>query len=399
MRALLILIVLAGVSADAYAQAPGSTGEARAGVFTIHPGLVFSAGHDTNPYREANAESDIETYIIPQATGAFSPGRLRTNFFGAVEIVQFANRAGARNHQYGVHNEWQGARLMPFFDWTSKHTNANPTGFEVGRKSMRGENVLRAGVRTRLGGRVSALGYMNRTRTNWDADAVYQTSSLREKLNRTDTSYGGGLEVQLTPLTSVRFTGDRTTSDFMFSPQRNGTGDRFGPGLTISGPAAITGSVDVGFRSFTSTASGVNFRGLFSNIVLTRAFPTETIVTGRFDRDMQFSYDLSLAYFVSRSVQLAVIQPLNSSLAIQGFMARHSLLYSAAAPGIEPVNYVTEAGFAVGQRIGRVIRVGMQTEWAQASGNQPWSELRVVAFLTYGIGGFQRLDRPIPFDR
>jgi hypothetical protein len=399
MRSLLLLIVLAGVSADAYAQTAGSTGEARAGVFMIRPGLVFSSGHDTNPYREANAESDVETYVIPQATGFFEPGRLRSNFFGAIEIVQFANRAGARNHQYGIRNEWQGSRLLPFFDWVSKHTNANPTGFEVGRKSMRNENTLRTGLRTRLGGRLTAIAFLNQVRTNWDADAIYQTSSLREKLNRTDTSIGGGLEATLTPLTTFRLTGERTSSDFVYSPQRNGTGTRFGPGISFSGPAAITGNVDIGFRSFTSELSGVSFRGLFSNMVLTRAFPSETILSFRFDRDMQFSYDLSLSYYVSRSLQLTVIQPLTSSLAVQAFVARHNLLYSAAAPGSVPLDAVNEMGFAVGQRLGRVIRVGVQGEWARATGNQAWNEARVVAFLTYGAGAFQRLDRPIPFDR
>jgi hypothetical protein len=399
MRLFLFAMVLAAVSADASAQSAGSLGEGKAGLFTFYPGLVFSSGHDTNPYREAGAEADIETYMIPQVTGWFTPGRLRTNFYGAIEVITFANRVGARNHQFGVRNEWQGTRLVPYVDFNSRHTNANPTGFEVGRKSMRIEHALQTGLRTRLGGRVSLAGFYHRTRTNWDADAIYQTSSLREKLNRTDVSAGGRLEMALTPLTTVRFTGERSTNTFEFSPGRDGSGTSMAGGITMTGPAAITGSADVGYRTFTSASHDVKFRGLFSSMALSRTFPSDTVVMVGFSRDMQFSYDLSLAYFVSRSVQLTVIQPLNSSLAIQGFAARHSLMYDKAAPGAVPINAVTEAGFAVGQRLGRVLRVGVQTEWASATGGQAWDALRVVAFLTWGIGGFQRLDRPIPFAR
>lgn len=406
MRRFLLLLVLAGVSVsgglgagDASAQSAGALGEGKVGLFTFNPGLVFSAGHDTNPYREAGAEPDVETYVIPQVSGWFTPARLRTNFYGAIEVITFANRVGARNHQFGARNEWQGSRLAPFVDFNSRHTNANPTGFEVGRKSMRIEHALQSGVRTRLGGRVSAVGFYHRTRTNWDADAIYQTSSLREKLNRTDVSVGGRVEVALTPLTTLRASGEHSTNTFEFSPGRNGSGNSFGGGITLTGPAAITGSAEIGYRTFTSASGDVNFRGLFSSVAVSRTFPSETIVMIGFSRDMQFSYDLSLAYFVSRSLQTTVIQPINSSLAVQAFAARHTLMYDKAAPGAVPINAVTEAGFAIGQRLGRLLRVGVSGEWASATGGQPWDEVRIVAFLTWGVGGFQRLDRPIPFAR
>lgn len=399
MRRILLALVLAGVSGPALAQSPAQNGEMRSGIFSVRPALVFSIGHDTNPYRESPADPDVETYVIPQVEGSFRPGHLRTDFFGAIEMVTFANRVGARNHQIGTRNEWRGGRLTPFLDFTSKHTNANPVGFEVGRKSMRNENALKTGLRTDFTSRLSGSAFYVRTATSWDADALYQTSSLREKLNRVDTSIGGTVSLALTPLTSVRFSGEHSSSEFVFSPGRNGSGARFGPGLTITGPAAITGNVDLGIRSFTSTTSNVKFQGLYGSAVATRAFPTETIVSVRWDRDMQFSYDLSLAYFVSRALQLTVIQPLNSSLAVQGYVVQSKLLYDKALPAETPLNAVNEAGFAIGQRIGRVIRVGVLSEWAQANGNQPWSELRVVAFLTYGAGSFQRLDRPVPFQR
>jgi hypothetical protein len=390
-----------GLAMDAVAQVAPDPSNARGhlGPFSFNPGLVSSTGYDTNPYREAGAGSDVETYVVPQIDGWLDVGRLRANLFGAIELVRFANRNGARNYQYGARNTWQSLRLTPFLDITSKHTNANPTGFEVGRKSLRNETDLRAGVRVHLGGPLYASTYYRRTKTSWDADAIYQTSSLREKLNRTDTAIGAGVEYELTPLTSLRFQADTNTSDFVYSPIRNGSGYRIGPGITLRGPAAIVANADVGIRSFTSTTSGVNFNGPVSSILVSRMFPSETYIAFRLDRDLQFSYDTELEYFVARSLELSVIQALGESMAVQAFAGHHTLAYDIVTPGKVPVNAVNEYGVALGHRLGQAMRVGMSVERAQAAGNQPWKELRFTGFLTYGFGAFQRLDRPIPFQR
>jgi hypothetical protein len=406
--ALLFVIVLVGTvtltigGGDAQAQnlQPPNESQGHLGLFALNPGLVFSTGYDTNPYRDDKSEPDVETYVIPQIDSWFTPGRFTANLYGAVELVRFQNRNGARNHQYGIRTELNGGdRILPFFNFNSKHTNANPTGFEVGRKSMRNENALKTGLRARIGGQVTAGAFITRSVTDWDADAIYQTSSLKEKLNRTDTSLGFGIDIPLTPLTSVRFGGETNGNDFLFSPARNGTGYRFGPGLTFVGPAAVVGNVDIGWKSFTSASSDVKFRGLVSSTALTRSFPGGTFVGFRLDRDMQFSYDLSLAYFVSTSTEFNVIQPLGDAFGVQGFWAHHGLSYNEAPPGAVPLNAVTEYGLAFARRVGTTMRVGSSLEWANAKGNQPWDEFRVVAFITFGTGSFQRLDRPIPFQR
>jgi hypothetical protein len=405
MAAALLILLLAwpaGARAqtimDSHIPDP-ATAQMRVGPFGVNPGVVFSSGYDTNPYREAGSGSDVETYVVPQFDAALALQRLRSQAYAAIELVHFQNRNGARNYQFGTRNEWQGFRVMPFFEFNQRHTNANPTGFEVGRKSLRIENDLRTGARAALGARVFASAYYRWTKTNWDADAIYQASSLREKLNRTDTAIGAGIEFELTPLTTLRFGGDTNDSTFVYSPIRNGGGYRIGPGITIEGPAAITGNVDIGMRSFKSTTSGVNFNGMISNISVSRLFPTDTFVAFRFDRDLQFSYSENLEYFVGRTIGVTIMQALGENIAVQSFYNHNTLTYAVAEPGVIPINAVDEYGFAIGRRFGRTLKVGTSAEWAKAAGNQPWKEFRMTVFLTYGFGGFQRLDRPVPFQR
>ncbi len=364
------------------------------------PGMVFSSGFDTNPWRESGDEAvyDVfETYVTPQIASWMHVSHLRVDAFGAVEFVKAGESVASKNHQFGSNLLWDGPLISPYLQWTSKHTNANPTGFEVGRKSMRNENDLKAGASVSLGSATRVLGFVRRTQTNWDADAIYQTSSLREKLNRTDSGVGGGIDFALTPLTSVRFTGEKTSSEFVYSPVRNGSGSRVGAAVSMTGPALISGNVEVGFRQFTSASSAVSFRGLFSNASVTRTFSTETTLGLRFERDLQFSFDTSLSYFVGQSIVLTGIQPIGHNFAVQASVGRHTLTYNQSSPTTAPTNAVSEYGVVVGRKVRDRTWVGVSMESGQSSGNQPWSQRRVIGFLTFGAGQFQRLDRPIPF--
>jgi hypothetical protein len=177
----------------------------RFGPLFYNPGMVFSGGYDTNPWRESGEDAVydvVETYVTPQIATWMRFSHLRVDGFGAVEVVKAGEGVASKNHQFGSNVLWDGPVISPYLQWTSKHTNANPTGFEVGRRSMRNENDVKAGASLTLGTATRLLAFARRTKTSWDADAIYQTSSLREKLNRTDSGVGGGLDFALTPLTS-----------------------------------------------------------------------------------------------------------------------------------------------------------------------------------------------------
>jgi hypothetical protein len=406
VRLVVALLLVAGCLAgplvgDAQAQAPETPIEhqGQLGPLFFNPGLVFSSGYDTNPWRESGAEAVydvVETYITPQIAGWMALGHLRVDVFGAIEVVKAGEAVASKNHQFGSNLVWDSPALSPYLTFVSKHTNANPTGFEVGRKSMRNENDLKLGVAVKVG-RAHALGYVRQTKTAWDADAMYQSSSLREKLNRNDFGAGGGIELMLTPLTSVRFIAEQDKSEFIYSPLRDGTGRRIGGGISMTGPALISGHFEGGLREFRSASSDVSFSGPFANASLSRTFPTETTIGVRYERDLEFSYDTSLAYFVGQSLVFTAMQPIGDSMATQFTAGRHTLTYDRATPGTVPTDSVGEYGMVLGRRMRKMTWVGVSLELARSQGNQPWAQRRVIGFLTYGSGQFQRLDRPIPF--
>jgi hypothetical protein len=381
---------------------PTETARVNLGTFSFTPAVVFSSGYDSNPYREPARESTYETYVIPQVEGWLSGEKNRVWFWGAAEMVHFSNMVGATNWQVGGRYERPGTTLRPYINYNLRNTNANPTGFEVGKKSMRIEGDLNANMEVRLG-RVGMSFLGRTTNTNWAADAMYQTSNLRESLNRRSTAVGAGFGYALTPLTSIEFTAQATRDRFVYSPLRDGDGILALAGINLASPAVIQGNFWFGWRTFRSpTDSAADFQGPVGYGTLVYSSPSGGAVSLRFSRDREFSYDTSMAYYLSNALNLAGVLPLSERWRAQAFAATTTLDYRPAG-NVEqgPIQRVNEWGGAVGHVVGQTGMVGVTAEWAKAIGPQGWQEFRLVAFITYGSarGVYQRLDRPIPFSR
>jgi len=381
---------------------PSATARVHLGWLAFTPAVVCSGGYDSNPYREVGASPTVEIYAIPQFKGWIGGESNRGAFWGAAEIVRFSDRVGATNWQVGGNFERAGPTIKPYVHYNFKNTNANPTGFEVGHKSMRIEADAVAGADVRTGG-LTFRGSFESVNTNWAADAIYQSSSLRETLNRRTNALRAGLGVSVTPLTSIEFAAEATTDRFVYSPERDGDGKLILGGVTLAPQAVIRGNAWVGYRYFSSPTSGAaNFSGAvgFGTLVYERSSGGSLALF--FQRDLEFSYDKSLAYFLSNAINLTGVVPLSTRWQLQGFAATTSFDYRDAGSGLEgPLQRVNEFGGALGFKVGEATVIGLQAQWANALGSEAWKEVRIVAFLTYGSadGSYQRLDRPIPFSR
>jgi hypothetical protein len=374
----------------------------RNGALAWTPALVFSSGHDTNVYREEIGFADYETFVVPQMQGWWVHPGFAVTLNGAVEVVHFANNVGATNSQAGVQIQRRQSRIRPFAGLNHRRTNANPTGFEVGYKSLRLENDMSAGVRFITSPRSQFDLTARYTKTGWDADAIYQTSSLREKLNRDTTGVGGSFSYAITPLTSVGGRVEYSEDRFKFSPLRDGKTTREYFQVAFSKPAVVFGTASVGFEHFKSEASGAaDFNGLVTAVSVGYGTPDGTLLKFYVNRDTQYSFDTSLAYFVLTGYNVTASRRVGRAWDTAAFFNRYSIDYSQAGlpASVGRGNVVTEYGGAIAYRVGRWGRIGATAEHAQETGSVHFSALRMVGFLTYGSGRFQRLDRPIPFEQ
>jgi hypothetical protein len=271
----------------------------------------------------------------------------------------------------------------------------------VGYKSLRKENSFNGGARMFINPRAKLNGYGSLVQTRWDADARYQTSSLRENLNRDTLGAGLGFSYAVTPLTGVGVSVDAFRDQFIYSPIRDGDTLRIGPTVDFAPKAFVFGTATFGIQSFKSkTVEAADLKSRYFNVNLGYGVPEGTLLRVVLDQQFQYSYDTSLSHYLITSVVASAARRVQEHWDLAGFAGRYVISYRADLPGpTHPSTITTEFGGAAAYRVGRWTRIGVTIERALKTGSDGYDAARIVGFMTYGSGRFQRLDRPIPFER
>jgi hypothetical protein len=397
-----LTVGVAGPCPAQQSQAPASRGAAL-GALRVQPALVVSAGHDTNVYREPTGFADYETYVLPQVAASLPGGRTVTDMWGALELVRFNQNPGATNFQVGAAFEWRGSRIRPYSRANLRQTGANPgltEVSEIGRKSTRIERDLKSGVDVKVGRALLVSGFVRNVHTDWDADAIYQGSSLREKLNRDDSVLSASADVLLTPLTAVRVSAYTMKSRFEFSPRRDADSAEVSAGVVFRAPAALVGSLQVGVRDFRFLLDEAgSVREPIWEARLMHELRGGGFVSVSTARNVQFTAEPGSDYALGRTLSLRVAKPLAQRWIAGAWVVRDAVWYPRAAAGAAEQLRSDLLSGSVGYKLAASLTIGATCERQTSRGIQEWNAFRVVTFLTFGMGPLQRLDRPLPFER
>jgi hypothetical protein len=372
------------------------------GTVSVAPGFALSSGYDSNIDQSEFPVKDYETYAVPQVKVYWRTQRLKVTGNAAQEFIhlQHNSKDSEVNWRVGGSVEYVGGAFEAQVTWDHPRTNARPTGYEIGAKSLRIENEYTFSTRTRLGARTTVTTSFNHTGISYDADAIYFGTSLQQELNRQTNGLNGSLHYAITPLTSLAASAEVSRDRFVYSPERNGNSVKFLGGANIATPALIVGNAYVGYREFRSPQSGaIGFAGAVWTANLLYLPPSGAIARIRLDRDVNFSFDPSLAYYLLTTLDGVYSRKFGRSWYGTVFGNRSRLDYrEAGLPGsLGRVDTYNELGVEAGYLIGRWTRVGLSSDYLRKVGGAPFTGWRVVTLLTYGNGDLQRLDRPIPF--
>jgi hypothetical protein len=377
--------------------------------FSITPAFVFVAGHDTNAIRTNTGTPAQEFYGVPQLEGWLGRGRTRLNFASAVELSQQQGQQnGVQDVRVRTVNQYYVARLdvggpriafQAVGGWRNHY--APPTdfvGFELGIKSRRIETESGAQVSVRPGGRVSLIGLVNLGRLRYDAEEVFEGSSLQQNLNRNITLYGGEMQIAVTPLTSLGASVQYFTDRFLYASERDGNGLRAMAGATFQPLALIAGRADFGYMKYKAIRVGTDYGGPAYNVGLsfTRA-PFFFDVSGR--RTIEFSFDPSQGFYVSDGIDFF------GTIAL-GNRARWEMFGRAQVRSMEPRGpLATREPFrglelykgGLVRRFGDILRIGADIERYVTGGPGGFDGVRSTIFMILGGSTrLQRLDRPLP---
>lgn len=378
---------------------PAEGAQYRSGTLAWSPALVFSSGYDTNVYREPAGFKDFENFVVPQIEGWWIHPGFFVKVNTAVEFVRFNNNVGATNSQAGIGIERRQSLFRPWVNYNLRRTAANPFGFEAGYRSLRLENDINGGLKLRFSPRSEARAFGRVTQTGWDADAIYQGSVLRQNLNRTTSTVGGSYVRAITPLTGIGGSVDVSTDRFKFAPERDGETLNVRGQVQFAGSALIFGTASVGYQRFTSlNSAAANNSMLASQVNVGYGAADGTLIKVSYGREGQYSVDPSLGRFVLTTYNVSAARRVGTMFDAAIFANRSGLDYRPS--GLTGrVDIGNEYGTAVAYRVGRRGRIGVTAERGTKTGPWGYQATRLVGFLTFGSGRFQRLDRPTPFER
>lgn len=374
----------------------------RAGTLAWTPAVVLAGGHDSNIAGTPDSIGDYQTYAVPQMDLWWVHPGVAVNVFGAMEFVRLGSNPGFINGQQGISVQRRHALVRPYAGFTYRQTEAAVQGYEVGFRSARKSGNYIAGTKILLTPRSEVEVNLRVDLTSWAADARYQGSSLREKLNRNASGVTTSYTYRITPLTSVGARVEATRDRFRYSPLRDGQTIRAFSVLGFERPALLFGSVAAGYAQFHSPSSGAaDFHGPVAVVNLGLGKPAGTLLRAYLTRDTDYSFDTSLAYYVVTGSTLVLSRRVGRQWDLEAYGSRFTLDYRPAQTRASVGRYdvLVEVGAVAAYRLGTWTRMGVSGERAKKTGPWGYQADRLMAFFMVGSGRFQRLDRPTQFER
>ena len=214
--AVLSLVLLAAPASLAQATGDGgpdpSMVRVRIGPLWMSPTISMpNVGIDTNVFNDpitVTPSRDFTVTVSPKIDLWLRMGRTWLSGLIAEDVVWYQEYTSERsvNDTYTI--GWRAPlnRLVLATSATWLSTRARP-GFEIDARAHRTEPTYTGSAEVRGFAR-TFIGVRGRwTQVNFDEDAVFEGSSLQQQLDRTATAAAITLRYELTPLTSITFSG------------------------------------------------------------------------------------------------------------------------------------------------------------------------------------------------
>ncbi len=160
--------------------------------------------------------------------------------------------------------------------------------------------------------------------------------------------------------------------------------------------ALISGKVAVGYRRFNALNPAVpDYSGLIATIDTTYTMREMTRFAVQFNRDVQYSFEVTSPYYLSTGGSVTVTQALGPDWMLVGRLSRTGLAYRAlsglagsAADNASRRDVVLSYGAGVGRRVGRDMRVGVDIDRTRRDSidlARAYSGIKLGGSFTYGF--------------
>jgi hypothetical protein len=400
MRLFRGLLAAAVLCAPATAAAQTSTsdpvppGTLTLGPLRITPSLLLrDMGIDNNVFNEpVDPKTDYTATITPRADLALRIRRLHLSFGTATDYVYYQKYESERgtNTTSQARIDLDVGALKPYFTIQGVNTRSRANA-EVDARARHHDVAYGTGVSFKLASRTSVVVNAAQTRVAYDEEdpnVEFNGFLLTESFNGRRRTIDTGLAFALTPITSFSVLVAREEQRFEASPGRDSDAWRVSPTLNFDPAGLVNGSATFGYRRFVSVSPSLSdYSGFVSLVNVGATIYTRHQMQARFVRDVQYSYDVSSAYYLNTGGTLTWTYLLAGPLDIRGTAGRTRMDYSVADETLGR-EHLTTYGGGIGYRFGARARLGVNAEWVRRDSTQSaeraYRNHRIFAGLTWG---------------
>jgi hypothetical protein len=384
---------------------PSDTARFRLGPLRFTPSIsVTNLGVDTNVFNEVQNPKQDTTASIGPATDLWlrvGPSRLSGHAGGQyLYFDQYANQR-AWNTAYDARWELPMGRITPYMDGTYSDSKSRP-GYEIdSRVRLQSQNVG-IGTELKMSGRATLIAVARRARVDFANDQTFVDTDLSLALNMDTNAEELKLRYRLTSLTTFVVDAQALQDRFPNDRLKNANSIKVMPGFEMKPSALVSGKVFVGLRRFGPLNAAVpDYTGPIAAV--DAKFTARRMQIGAtVARDLSYSYQAVEPYYILTDVGLSVTERLGESWDVVARGGRGKLDYKRLVP-ITPLGSALDetlvlppsretiysAGFGVGYRFGRTMRLGIDAAYSQRHSSdlalRDYSGLRAGASVTYGL--------------
>lgn len=384
-------LLSAGVACAGQPSDPVPPGTVTLGPLRLTPSLILKdMGVDDNVFNEAvDPKRDFTFTVTPRADVVFRMRRLRLNYLTATDYVYYQKYRGERgtNTSSSARMEFDLGNLKPYATIQGLNSKSRLNN-EVDTRARHRDLLYGAGVALKIASRTSLLVNGNQAKVAYEPDSEFRGVDLRQSFDGRRQAVDAGVAVALTPLTTFTLSVAREQQRFELSPDRDSNAWRVSPTVTFSPGGLLTGSASVGYRRFhTLSPTLPDYSGLVSLVTVGATIYGRHQVLALFNRDVQYSYDLTTAYYVGTggtvTWTLAVVGPID----LRGTAGRFLMDYRGGGEQAGSDKTTTYGG-GVGYRFSNRARLSVNAEWSRRDSNRSaergYRNHRIFAGLTWG---------------
>jgi len=287
------------------------------------------------------------------------------------------------------------AQFVPYVLGGYDHSRQRPN-LEIDARALHTTTSGGFGSVIRLGSRTTFDGSAAWRKFEFTEDQSIEDVQLARALNRTEQEVSGSVRVSVTPLTTAVLTIADEHDRFVFSPIRDSNSVRVLPGFEFKPFALIAGKVAVGYRRFDALDAAVpDYSGLIASIDASYTMREMTRFGFSFNRDVEYSFEVTSPYYLSTGGSVTVTQALGPDWMLIGRLSRTGLAYRAlaglggsAADLASRRDVVLSYGAGVGRRVGSNMRVGVDLDRTRRDSidiARTYSGIKLGGSLTYGF--------------